>query len=104
MNDERTAKQKFVCSQEERAEILKRYGERGARAIDAVSEGRVKKYRDFFVVVGRSDEYVVEDEFCTCRDAVFRGGECSHVLAVRFARVYGGFEEIDLWYLDDLCL
>ena len=28
------------------------YGKRGAEAVDAVLEGRVKKYRDYFVVVG----------------------------------------------------
>ncbi|MDD1717561.1 MAG: SWIM zinc finger family protein [Methanoregulaceae archaeon] len=97
-------RRKFIFSPAEREEIIRKYGDRGARALDAVTEGRVKKYRDFFVVVGRSDEYVVEDEFCTCRDSVFRGGGCSHILAVRIARERGAYEEIDLWYLDDLCL
>ncbi len=95
---------KSACTPAEREEIARLYGDRGIKALDAVEQGRVKKYRDFFVVVGRSDEYVVEDDFCTCRDAVFRGGLCSHVLAVRIARVCGMYEEIDLWYLDYLQL
>ncbi|MFW5949703.1 MAG: hypothetical protein ACOCSD_08910, partial [Halolamina sp.] len=37
--------------------ILDAHGDRGSRAIEAVSEGRVKEYRDFTVVVGHEDEY-----------------------------------------------
>ncbi len=39
--------------------VRKKYGKRGEKAIKLVEEGRVKKYRDFFVVVS-NDEYVVE--------------------------------------------
>ena len=35
--------------------ILTIHGDRGAKAIDAVHEGRVKEYRDFLVVVGHGD-------------------------------------------------
>ena len=45
--------------------ILKQHGARGKRAIDAVSEGRVKEYKDFVVVVGKGDEYIVEGRSCT---------------------------------------
>jgi predicted nucleic acid-binding Zn finger protein len=79
-------------------EIVRLYGERGKKAIDAVRKGNVKKYLDFFVVVGRSDEYVVEEELCTCSDFVYRGGECWHRLAVRIARETGEYEEYSLWY------
>jgi predicted nucleic acid-binding Zn finger protein len=76
------------------------YGQRGVKALEIVDEGRVKKYLDFFVVVGSSDEYIVEEEFCTCSDALYRRGECSHVIAVRIAAITGQFEEFPLWYQD----
>jgi predicted nucleic acid-binding Zn finger protein len=80
--------------------IGERYGQRGTKALEIVDEGRVKKYLDFFVVVGTSDEYVVEEEFCTCSDALFRRGECSHVIAVLIAALTGQYEEFPLWYQD----
>jgi predicted nucleic acid-binding Zn finger protein len=82
--------------------ILRIYGERGRKAILAVNEARVKKYLDFFVVVGTSDEYVVEDEFCTCRAQVFRSGSCWHVLAARIAELTGQYEVVDEWYMETL--
>jgi predicted nucleic acid-binding Zn finger protein len=81
-------------------EIIRIYGERGRKAVQAVEEKRIKKYRDFFVVVGTSDEYIVDEDFCTCRDFIFRKGRCWHELAVRIAAAIGSFEEIDLWYQD----
>ncbi|HUK93217.1 MAG TPA: SWIM zinc finger family protein [Methanomicrobiales archaeon] len=80
--------------------IGERYGQRGVKALEIVDEKRVKKYLDFFVVVGSTDEYVVEDEFCTCSDALFRRGGCSHVIAVRIAALTGQYEEFALWYQD----
>jgi predicted nucleic acid-binding Zn finger protein len=80
--------------------IGERYGQRGVKALEIVDEGRVKRYLDFFVVVGSSDEYVVEEEFCTCSDALFRRGECSHVIAVRFAALTGQYEDFPIWYQD----
>ena len=41
--------------------ILSAHDDRGRQAIEAVSERRVKEYRDFVVVVGFEDEYIVED-------------------------------------------
>ncbi len=83
-----------------RQEIGRIYGERGIKALKAIDEKRVKKYRDFIVVVGTSDEYVVDEDFCSCRDFVFRKGRCWHVLAASIAVLSGDFEEIDLWYTD----
>ena len=79
--------------------IIRLFGERGRTALVAVEEGQVKKYLDFFVVVGRSDEYVVEEEFCTCRAQVYRGF-CWHVIAAKIAEITKKIEEIDEWYLD----
>jgi predicted nucleic acid-binding Zn finger protein len=83
-----------------RREITCIFGDRGRKGLKAIDEHRIKKYRDFFVVVGTSDEYVVEDEFCTCPDYLYRGGSCWHVLAVRIASLTGDYEEYDLWYQD----
>jgi len=80
--------------------IGERYGQRGVKALEIVDEGRVKRFLDFFVVVGSSDEYVVEEEFCTCGDALFRRGECSHVIAVRIAALTGQYEGFPIWYQD----
>ncbi len=64
-------------------------GNGGGKRFSAVDAGQVKRYRDFFVVVGRSAEYVVEGDFCTCSDFLFRGRECLHILAVRIAERTG---------------
>ncbi|HPZ33241.1 MAG TPA: SWIM zinc finger family protein [Methanoculleus sp.] len=80
--------------------IERAYGERGRKALVAVEEGQVKRYRDFFIVVGRSSEYVVESDFCTCSDFLFRGRECWHILAVRIAERTGLYESYDIWYQD----
>jgi len=85
-----------------REEIIRRYGDRGRKALSIVEDHRVKRYRDFFVVVGRQDEYIVEEEFCTCRDHQYRGTPCAHILAVEIARRTGIFEVFELWYQDGL--
>jgi len=86
--------------------IVAVHGDRGRRAIEAVGEGRVKEYRDFTVVVGRQDEYVVEDGGCTCKDAEYNLDVtdpeqlCWHAIAVRIARAIGEADEHDMWYSD----
>ncbi|NYT05935.1 MAG: hypothetical protein GKC04_06145 [Methanomicrobiales archaeon] len=77
------------------------YGDRGEKALRAVRDGRVKRYLDFFVVVGRTAEYVVEGDFCTCGDFLFRGRECVHILAVRIAQATGRYELFESWYQDE---
>ena len=84
-----------------RGEIIRIFADRGRKALKAIDEHRIKKYRDFFVVVGTSDEYIVEDEFCTCPDFLYRKGSCWHVLAVRIASLTGDYEKYDLWYQDN---
>jgi predicted nucleic acid-binding Zn finger protein len=86
--------------------ILEQHGDRGQRAIEAVTEERVKQYRDFTVVVGHSDEYVVEDESCTCEDAHYNldpedpGQRCWHALAVAIATRIDAVDHHDMWYSD----
>ncbi|KLK87813.1 SWIM zinc finger-containing protein [Methanoculleus sediminis] len=89
-----------MLTPEFRACIERVYGERGRKALEAVDAGQVKRYLDFFVVVGRSSEYIVEGDFCTCSDFLFRGRECWHILAVRIAERTGLYESYDLWYQD----
>lgn len=86
--------------------IVSLHGDRGVQAIEAVSEGRVKQYRDFTVVVGHSEEYVVEDGRCTCKDAEYNldrddpAQRCWHELAVEIARRVGRVDHHDMWYSD----
>ena len=84
--------------------ILRDHGERGRRAIDAVSEERVKEYNDFTVVVGHTEEYIVEDGGCTCKDAAYNlnpadpGQQCWHVLAVEIADRTDRVDHHDMFY------
>ncbi|WP_280535715.1 hypothetical protein [Halopenitus sp. POP-27] len=86
------------------AAIVDAHGDRGTRAIEAVAEGRVKRYRDFTVVVGHEDEYVIEDGGCTCADATYNLDEddpaqrCWHALAVEIADRIDAVEHHDMWY------
>ena len=85
-------------------QIIGRHGERGIRAIDAVTEDRVKKYRDFTVVVGHEDEYVIEERACTCKDATYNLDPddptqlCWHALAVQIAEAVERVDHHDMWY------
>jgi predicted nucleic acid-binding Zn finger protein len=84
--------------------ILDTHGERGKRALEAVSEGRVKGYNDFTVVVGYEEEYVIEGDGCTCKDAEYNlDGEdptqrCWHVIAADIAERVGEVDDHDMWY------
>ena len=81
-----------------REAIVTAYGKKGTSALDAIDHGRVKKYLDFFVVEGKTASYIVEEDFCTCGDFLYRGRNCWHLLAVRIALATGRFETIDRWY------
>ena len=65
--------EKKVLDEVLRLEIEETFGNRGKKALTALDDGRIKKYLDFFVVQGRTAEYIVEDDFCTCSDFMFRG-------------------------------
>jgi predicted nucleic acid-binding Zn finger protein len=83
-----------------RGEIEKTFGNRGKKALAALDNGKIKKYLDFFVVTGRTSEYVVDEDFCTCGDFIFRNRTCWHLLAVRIAQETKLYERIDSWYQD----
>jgi predicted nucleic acid-binding Zn finger protein len=85
-------------------QIADMHGDRGLRAIDAVSEQRVKQYKDFTVVVGHSEEYVVEDGGCACKDSAYNldpedpTERCWHALAVDIAERIDAVDHHDMWY------
>jgi predicted nucleic acid-binding Zn finger protein len=83
-----------------RQAIIREYGQRGENALAAIDHQDVKKYLDFFVVRGKTGEYVVEEDFCTCPDFIYRNRECWHLLAVRIAQATGTFVKVDCWYQD----
>ncbi len=85
-----------------RAMIEKEFGDRGKKALAAIQNGTIHKYLDFFVVQGRTGRYIVEEDFCTCSDFMFRGRTCWHLLAVRIARITGGYVTENSWYQDQL--
>lgn len=86
--------------------IIETHDTRGRHAIEAVSEERVKQYRDFTVVVGHRQEHVVEGGGCDCADAAYNldteGSEerCWHALAVDIAERLGRVDHHDMWYSD----
>ncbi len=80
-----------------RTAFVDAYGKRGMEAFDAVKDNRVKKYRDYYVVVGNTGEYYVEGSFCSC-EAQLYGKECWHTLAVKIADETGMYESYNLWY------
>lgn len=83
------------------AAILETHGDRGRRAIEAVSESRVKEYNDFTVVVGHGDEYIIEDGSCDCEDARYNLDPeelCWHALAVEIAERVDAVDHHDMWY------
>ena len=86
--------------------IIAAHADRGVRAIEAVSERRVKEYRDFTVVVGHEDEYIVEEGGCTCKDTEYNLDStdpdqlCWHALAVEIATRVDAVDHHDMWYSD----
>lgn len=82
-----TARQAFISA----------YGRRGAEAVNAVLDHRVKRYMDYFVVVGNTDEYFVDGEYCSCAASRY-GVDCWHTLAVRIAEATGIYDKYNMWY------
>jgi predicted nucleic acid-binding Zn finger protein len=86
------------------ADIMQTHGDRGERGIQGVSEHRVKHYRDFLVVIGRSDEHVIEHGFCDCPDTKYNLRSdidtdlCWHAIAARIAIRIGEVDQRDRYY------
>jgi predicted nucleic acid-binding Zn finger protein len=94
--------------------LYEMFGHRFSKALDALREGRVKKYifkpsgRVVWIVVGRERDYLIMPEaaFCTCDDFYFRVLDrqvhmCYHLLTQKLAQNLGWFatfEETDDCY------
>ena len=83
--------------------LLQKSGTREKKALEAIHEDRVKQYRDFTVVVGYNDEYIVEDSMCTCKNSEYNtksdmNKKCWHLLAVDLAERTGSIDYHDMWY------
>jgi predicted nucleic acid-binding Zn finger protein len=89
-------------------ELYELFGSRFTKALDALKEGRVKKYtfkpsgRVVWIVVGRERDYLImpEAEFCTCDDFYFRVLDkkvhmCYHLLTQKIAQNLCWFETVD---------
>ena len=85
-------------------QLVAAHGSRAIRAVEAVAERRVKEYRDFTVVVGHAEEYVIEEGGCGCKDSQYNldpddpAERCWHVLAVEIAGRIGAVDHHDMWY------
>lgn len=78
------------------------YGKRGEKAYFYLKEKRIKKYHDFFVVVGKN-EYIVDEFFCSCPDFQIKlkgKNPCAHIIAVEIAKLLKHYDEIDAFYTD----
>lgn len=87
--------------------FVNEFGDRGKKAIKGIKEEKVKKYKDFWIVVGEKDHIVINDSFCSCEDYLYNISSinpeakfCWHTLAVKLAKALDEFDKIDAWYLD----
>jgi predicted nucleic acid-binding Zn finger protein len=82
------------------------FGQRLQRAIEALREGRVKKYvfqpsgRTVWIVVGKEREYLVMPaaDYCNCDDFYFQfdqGHLCYHIVAQKLAEATGRYDLIE---------
>lgn len=82
--------------------LLLNYGKRGEKAFFYLVERRVKKYRDFFVVVGE-EEYLVEENYCSCKDFQINlrsKKPCAHIIAVKLSELTELHDYVDDYYID----
>ncbi|MEM1689409.1 MAG: SWIM zinc finger family protein [Candidatus Hadarchaeales archaeon] len=87
-------------SGEVRRKIIELYGSRGEKAIEAVEQRRVRKQGRRWFVRGKSGEYEVVKNFCSCPDYVMniatekaKVDMCYHALAKEIAEAIGFYRE-----------
>jgi predicted nucleic acid-binding Zn finger protein len=104
----REAKKEGKLSGKNLTQLHDLLGQRFTKALEALSENRVKKYvfkpsgRIVWIVVGRERDYLIiaEAEFCTCDDFYFRVLDkkvhlCYHLIAKKIARNLTWFDNIE---------
>lgn len=91
-----------ALTQELEREIIRVYGARGRRAIDAVKGRRVIRRGRRWFVRGRTGEYEVVKNFCTCRDYVMnisteKAGVdmCYHALAKNISQALNSYYVVE---------
>jgi len=99
-------------SESHAAKLSEFFGQRAARALEVLDEGRVKRYvfkpsgRVVWIVVGKRRDYLVMPAigYCSCYDFYFqfdRGHVCYHIIAQKLAEATGkfdAFEDDDQFY------
>lgn len=102
----RTVKLEGQVSETQAARLTEAFGQRFAKASEAVEEGRVKKYvfqpsgRVVWIVVGKRRDYLVMPaiDYCSCYDFFFqfdRGHVCYHIIAQKLAEATGKFDNFE---------
>lgn len=86
--------------------LIDHHGDRAKRAITAVTESRIKQYKDFTIVVGHHEEYIIENNSCTCDDVQYNldhddpTDRCWHSIAAEIATILDTADHHDIWYTD----
>ncbi|MEM2104076.1 MAG: hypothetical protein QW717_04215 [Candidatus Bathyarchaeia archaeon] len=88
--------------------LYEAFGQRFAKAFEALKEGRVKKYtfkpsgKVAWIVVGKERDYLImpDAEFCTCDDFYFRVLDrkvhlCYHLIAQKISSILGWYQPIE---------
>jgi len=104
----REAKKEGKLTGKSLTKLYETFGQRFARAFEALKEDRVKKYvfkpssRVIWIVVGKERDYLLmpEAEFCMCDDFYFRVLDkevhlCYHLIAQKLAKILGWYEPIE---------
>ena len=90
-------------SEEHASNLADSFGQRAQKALDALSESRIKKYafqpsgRIVWIVVGKERDYLVMPsiDYCSCDDFYYQfdhGHVCYHIIAQKLAEATGQFD------------
>lgn len=83
--------------------LVERFAQRAHKALDALTESRIKKYvfkpsgRIVWIVVGKERDYLVMPaiDYCSCDDFYYQfdhGHVCYHIIAQKLAEAAGRFD------------
>jgi len=102
----KTVKAEGQVSEVQLIRLSEAFGQRVAKALEALQEGRIKKYvfkpsgRIVWIVVGKGRDYLVMPaiDYCSCYDFYFqfdRGHVCYHIIAQKLAEATGKFDSFE---------